>query len=345
MQTRIGILGFAHGHVGVYCAQWIKMPPDEVRVVAGWDHDADRAKAARDQFGLELSDSPQALLDRPDVQAVAIGAETVRHAELCELAAKAGKAIILQKPMALTLAEADRIVAAVNDHAVPFTLAWQMRVDDQNLQIKRMVESGELGRIFSVRRRHGLSTHLWPDFENSWHAQPHLNRGMWADDAAHPIDFLHWLLGKPHTVVAEIETLHNPRVPDDNGVAIFRYTDGTLGEISCSFTCLAGENTTEIIGENGVLIQNFGDAVSSGTPRDPEVSGLKWLLKGQKQWTFSPIPSPPHQGVRIAALAPELLKFLQRRRPPIGTAEEGRTSLAMVLACHESARTGRRIDI
>jgi predicted dehydrogenase len=345
MTPQIGILGFAHGHVNMYCAQWKQLPPEQVRVVAGWDHDAARAKAAKDQFGLELSENSAALLARPDVQAVVIAAETSRHAELCEQAARAGKAIVLQKPMALTLAEADRIVAAVQQNAVPFTIAWQMRVDDQNQQMKQLIEQGKLGRIFSVRRRHGLSTHTWPNFENSWHVRPELNRGMWADDASHAIDFLLWLLGKPRTVMAEIATLLNPKVPDDNGVAVFRYANGTLGEISCSFTCLAGENTTEIVGENGVVIQNFGDAVSANAPRRPEAVGLKWLLKGQTQWTLSELTSPANHGARIAALAPEILKFLRGQRPAICTAEEGRTSLAMTLACYRSAETGQRVEI
>ncbi len=344
MPLQIGILGFAHGHVGTYCSVW-KNQPQAVRLAAGWDHDAARATSAKDQFGMELADSPAALLSRSDVDAVIIGAETSRHAELCELAARAGKAIVLQKPLALTLSEADRIVATVAKHAVPFTIAWQMRVDDQNLQMKKLVEEKVLGRIFTVRRRHALGTHLWPNFDNSWHVKPELNRGMWADDACHAIDFLHWLMGKPQSVMAEIGTLLNPKVPDDNGAAIFRYADGTLGEISCSFTCLAGENTTEIIGENGVVIQNFGDAVTSGSPRAPGAAGLKWLLKGQKEWTISDIASPPNQGVRIAALASPILEFLRGQRPPICTAEEGRTSLAMTLACYDSAAAGRRVEI
>ncbi len=344
MAIRIGILGFAHGHVGTYCSVW-KKEPEAVHLVAGWDHDAARAKSAKDQFGVALADSPATLLSRPDVDAVVIGAETSRHADLCEQAAQAGKAIVLQKPLALTLAQADRIVAAVARHQVPFTLAWQMRVDEQNIQMKKLVDQKALGRIVTVRRRHALSTHVWPNFESSWHVQPELNRGMWADDASHPIDFLLWLMGKPQTVIAEIGTLLNPKVPDDNGAAIFRYADGTLGEISCSFTCLAGENTTEIIGENGVIIQNFGDAVTCGAPRAPGAAGLKWILKGQKEWTFSDIASPPHHGVRIAGLAGPILQFLRGERPPICTAEEGRTSLAMTLACYDAAAAGRRVEI
>jgi predicted dehydrogenase len=345
MALRVGILGLAHGHVGAYCDQWRKTPEHDIQLVAGWDHDAGRAAGAREKYGVEMCDSAEALAARADVEAVVIGAETSLHADLVEIAARAGKAIVLQKPMALTMGQAGRIVAAVRKHGARFTLAWQMRVDPQNVEIKRLVSSSALGRIFMVRRRHGLSTHTWADFGKTWHVKPELNRGMWADDASHAIDFLLWLLGEPRSVMAEIATLHNPKVPDDNGIAIFRYSDGTLAEIVCSFTCLAGENTTEIVGERGVLVQNFGDGPSANAPRPPGGIGLKWLLAGDEKWKISDTPSPANHGPRIAALAPELAKFLHGRRPPICTAEEGRTSLAMTLACYRSAELGRRVEI
>ena len=343
MPSNVAILGFAHGHVGVYCEQWLKMPQEPVRIVAGWDHDAQRASAARDQFKLQLYPTSEEALRHPGVDAVFIGAETSLHADLVEAAAAAGKKIILQKPIGLTLADADRIVAAVERENVPFTLAWQMRVDPQNLEMRHLVLNGTLGKIYMVRRRHGLSTHVWPGFENTWHVKPELNRGMWADDACHAIDFLLWLLGEPESVSAEIATLRSEKVPDDNGIAIFRYKDGTIAEVVSSFVCLAGENTTEIVGENGVIIQNYGDGPSCQVPHP--AGGLKWLLKGEKDWTTSEVASPQSHAERIAALAPELLQFLKGERPPIATAEEGLAALRMTLACYRSAELGRRIAL
>jgi predicted dehydrogenase len=344
MPLNIGILGFAHGHVGAYCGLW-KQQPDVVRLVAGWDHDAARAAAAGQQFGVALEASAEALCARPDVGAVVIGAETSRHADLVETAARAGKAVVLQKPTALSMAEADRIVAAVDTHQIPFTLAWQMRVDPQNIKIKELLAGGSFGRVFMVRRRHGLSTHTWSGFENSWHVQPALNRGMWADDASHAIDWLLWLRGLPATVSAEIATLHNPKVADDNGIAIFRYADGTFAEITCSFTCPAAENTVEIVAEKGAIIQNFGDAPSANAPRPPGGIGLKWIMHGDQHWTLSDIPSPPDHGRRIQALAPEILRFLAGERGPLCTAAEGRQSLQMTLACYAASAQGRRVKI
>lgn len=340
----IGILGFAHGHVNAYCEDW-QQTDRGVRVVAGWDHDSARLAQAVEAYGLEGYGDAEALLAREDVQAVVVSSETSRHAELVELAAAAGKAIILQKPLALNMAEADRIVGAVAKHGVPFTLAWQMRVDPQNVQMKAWLEDGTLGQVFMVRRRHGLNVGLNADFTNSWHVDPASNRDIWADDTSHPADFLHWLLGEPESVTAEIASLYNPRIPNDNGIAIYRYADGPIAEVSCSFTCHAIQNTTEIIGERGTIVQNYGDAPSCNAPRPDAGAGLRRFDAAANAWVDSDLASPSGHYQRIRGLAEPLAAFLRGERGPIATAEEGRTSLRMVLATYVSSREGRRVAL
>lgn len=338
----VGVLGFAHGHVSAYCEAW-KQEQHGVRVIAGWDHDAARLDKAKESFGLSPYASPEELLANAEISAVVIGAETSYHADLAVMAAEAGKAIVLQKPMALTMAEADRIVEAVRRCGVPFTMAWQMRADPQNRQMKQWIDSGELGQLFTVRRRHGLPMGLQASFADSWHVDPAANRDIWADDASHPIDLLHYWLGVPESVTAEIASLYNPRIPMDNGVAIFRYPGGPLAEVNCSFTCIAGENTTEIVAEKGTVVQNYGDATSCNVPRPEGAVGLKRYDPGQGRWIASEWDSPPHHRYRISGLAEPLARFLRGEEGPLATAEEGRTSLRMVLACYVSAREGRRV--
>ncbi|MCX5661507.1 MAG: Gfo/Idh/MocA family oxidoreductase [Planctomycetota bacterium] len=345
MSINIGILGFAHAHVGMYCREWKQKPELGINIAAGWDHDAARLANNAKEFSLAAHATPAALLADKAIQAVVIAAETSMHADLVAQAAKAGKTIVLQKPLCLTLAEADAIVAAVEKAKVPFTLAWQMRVDPQNLEMKRLVADGTLGRLYMVRRRHTLSTHLWAGFDESWHVKPELNRGMWADDAAHAIDFLYWLLGMPQSVMAEIDTLRNPKVPDDHGIAIFRYADGLFAEVVGSFCVNAGENTTEITAEKGYLTQSFGDGTSAGSPRPADAVGLKWLIQGDKDWTRSPIPSPPNQGPRIGGLAAPLAAFMNGKGPALASVKEGRDVLQMTLATYESAKLGKRVAV
>ncbi len=341
----IGILGFAHAHVQTYCARWAADAALGIRVAVGWDHDASRAATAAAAYGLEVCRSPAELLARPEISAVVIAAETFRHGELAEAAADAGKAIVLQKPIALTLAEAERIMAAVQRSGVAFTLAWQMRVDPHNLQIKSLLADGRFGRVYMLRRRHCLPTQQWKDFEKTWHVNPACNRDIFADDAAHAMDFIYWLKGMPVSVMAELGTLRNPAIPNDNGIAIFRYSDGTFAEVSCSFAAVAGENVTEVVAANGTIIGNYGDLCSCNIPWPPGGIQLKWFLAGDAQWTVSEIPPIRQHGERLTGLAAPLADFLHGRRPAIASADEGRDVLRMVLACYDSAQQGRRVQL
>ena len=327
----------------MYCDRWRAQPEMGVRVVAGWDHDAARAEGNCANFGLQQAESVEALLGRGDIDAVVIGAETSMHADLVEQAAAAGKAIVVQKPISLTMEQADRIVDAVNRTGVPFTLAWQMRVERFNVQAKSLLESGDFGRVFQVRRRHCLGTQFMKDFDQMWHVKPEYNRDIFADDAAHPIDFIYWLLGKPSSVFCELGTLLNPKVPNDNAIAVFRYPDGKFAEVSCSFVAVAGENTLEILCENGFIVGNCGDGPSNHV-RPPGAPQLKWYVHG-KGWTISDLPEINGQGERIAGLADPIAEFLHGKRPPIATAEEGRDVLRLVLACYESNSQGKRMEL
>ncbi|HUS90946.1 MAG TPA: Gfo/Idh/MocA family oxidoreductase [Phycisphaerae bacterium] len=345
MALGIGIVSAAHGHVNSYAAEIKDMA--DARVAALWDDDAERGRSAAEKAGAEFVDDLDGLLARHDVQAVIIGSQTARHADHVEAAAAAGKGIVLQKPMALTMADCDRIARAVEAAGVPFSMAWQMRCDPQNRWMRDFVAAGRLGRVVMARRRHCLSTHLWPGFEGSWHVRPELNRGMFMDDASHPADWLLWMFGRPESVVADIETLINPKVPDDNGVAVFRWPDGMLGILECSFTCVAADDTTNLYGDRGTVLQRWGDGPSC-TPHlaaSAEERAVRYRLAGEESWTAVDIATPPAHGHRIRGVARPAVEFLLGNAPPIATLEEGRTNVRMLLACYESSETGRRVRV
>ena len=148
----ISILSWAHGHVGVYAGKIREF--DDARLVSCWDDDAARGRANAEKHGIPFRPHLEDVLHDPAVECVIIGSHTNRHADLAVAAAEAGKAVLLQKPMALSLADADRILAAVEKSRIWFSLAFQMRHDPANLAMKRLVEEGAVGRVGIVRRRH-----------------------------------------------------------------------------------------------------------------------------------------------------------------------------------------------
>ncbi|MGI6239043.1 MAG: Gfo/Idh/MocA family protein [Christensenellales bacterium] len=340
--VKVGVLGFAHGHVMGYGKNWLEHPKLGVKIVGGWDRDPARSADSCAKLDAKHYESAEALL-ASDISAVVVSCETKFHADMVEIAAAAGKDIILYKPMSLTMRDADRIVDAVSKHGVRFSMGWQMRCDPQNIQIKQMIDEGALGTLTMYRRRHSLATQDMGNFESLWHADPDLNRDIFADDASHPIDMMNWIFGMPETVSCEMSSMINPKVPNDTGIALFKYKDGMIADISCQFTTVAAEIGTEVYGDKGSIQQYFVDGPSTKLPHEG-VPGLKWYRSGDADWTLSEIASPKGHFERIYNQGEQLAAFL-RGGETVCSAEEARDSLRLVLACYVSARTGTRVSV
>lgn len=342
----IGIVSWAHGHVNAYATMIRGF--DDAELISCWDDDVERGERNAQAFGIPFEAHLEDMLSDRRIQCVIVASETNKHAGLCVEAARAGKAILLQKPMALTLEDCDRIIAAVEQYGVWFSVAYQMRHDPQNIHMKRLVEEGAVGRVGIVRRRHCIPVLFNKGFiegPSRWHISREANRGMWMDDASHPCDWLVWMLGRPKSVIAEIDNVLTNVAPDDAGFAVFRYPNGIMAEVHNASITWASENTTEIYGDRGVIIQNHGDAVSC-SPRPPHAIGVKLFQsdKADLGWQDQGIPIPASHGERIAGVARPFVDAL-KAGTPMCPAREGRISVEMVLAAYDAAATGRRVEL
>ena len=348
MRTKIGIgiVSFAHGHVSAYARRVREF--EDASLVACWDDDVERGIRNAEMLAAPFTPQLDDLLGNANVDCVIIASETNKHADLCLAAARAGKAILLQKPMALTLPDCDRIIDAVESAGIWCSMAYQMRCDPANIHMKRLVASGAIGKIGIVRRRHCINVLFNRDFidgPSRWHLSREANRGMWMDDASHPCDWLLWMFGKPVSVIAEIDNVLTDAAPDDCGFAVFRYADGMMAEIHNASVTHAAENTTEIYGERGVIIQNHGDGPSNSVlPSHPIAVKMYQRDRHELGWQDQRIPIPAAHGERIAGVARPFIDAL-KSGIPLCTAREGRDSVEMVLAAYEASDLGRRIRI
>ena len=130
--------------------------------------------------------------------------------------------------------------------------------------------------------------------------------------------------------------------PDDTGVAIFKFASGALAVLVNSSVALAGENTTEVYGDQGVLIQNYDDAVSTHLA-SPGAVALKLYTRDHPTWRDVGVAIPASHGERIAAVPRPFIDCLKDDSEPLVTAEDGRVSVEMVLGAYRSAREGRRV--
>lgn len=342
---RIGVLSFAHGHVNAYCRQIKEF--EDARLIACWDDDDARGAQNAATFEIPYVQNLEEILAREDIDCFMIASETNKHADLAVAALEAGKAVLLQKPMAITLSDCDRIIETVERTDQWFSMAFQMRCDPQNIRMKELVQSGAIGRVGAIRRRHCIGVLFNKGFvegPSKWHISAEANKGMFFDDATHPIDWLLWTLGrKPASVIADIDNVLTTVAPDDTGVAIFRYADGLFAEVFNSSVTHAAENTTEIYGDKGVIIQNHGDAPSCGI-KPPNPIGVKMFQTDRADlgWQDLGLPIPAGHGERIAGVARPFIDSLTAGIP-MCTAAEGRDSIELVLACYRSAETGMRV--
>lgn len=342
MSVRIGYLGVAHGHGRAYAHRFAGF--SDAKLTRVYDHDGARAAEFADAFGMTVAPSPSEVLAASD--AVVVCAETVHHAALCLEAVASGRAVLCQKPLALTLEQCDAIVRAVGRAGTHFETAFQMRYDPANLRLRELVQDGTLGRIGWARRRHCIPALFDPAFQSGalrWHADPAQNVGMFFDDAVHATDFLRWVFGEPVSVVAELGAQLAPR--EDTGLAIYRFANGVLAELANAATTLVGENTCEVYGDQGVLIQNHDDLVSTSVlPAGASLLKLYRRDQPERGWQDLGLPIPSGHGERIAAVARGFLDGLAAGRPT-ATAWDGRQAVAMVLGAYAASAEGRRIGL
>lgn len=341
---RLGVVSFAHGHVNAYVETIAGFA--DAQVVAAWDDDRQRGETQSAKYGLAFEPNLDALLRRDDIDAVFVTSPTNRHAEHVAAAAQAGKGVMLQKPMALTLADCDAIAAAVKRYGIPFTLCYQMRCDPVNQKMKELVDEGAVGSVAVMRRRHAIGALLQPQFArpDNWHIDPVQNMGMFMDDASHAADWFYWMLGRPKSVIAEIDNVVTNAAPDDNGVAVYRFGRGEMGILLNSSTMLAAEATTEIYGDQGTIVQNYGDAPSSALPRPAGAAALKIYRAGAADWEVLDFPADTPHATRIRAVPRRVIDYLHGRSAPLATAADGRICIEMVLGAYEAAHTGRRVE-
>jgi predicted dehydrogenase len=355
----IALLSFAHGHQNGW-ANGFKQD-DRVRVVCAWDDDAPRGRAAAEKLGVPFVESLEDVLGRDDVQAVTICATNDAHADLAVAAANAGKHIMMQKPMATTIADCDRIVEAVERKGVLYYQSHNLRFDPVHQEIKRLVEAGEIGRIAVARRRHSHAFSLLNPQVLEWMSDPVTGGGgSFMDEGAHVTLWFLWMFGAPRSVMGMVTSTVPGQKPgvEDGGVLLYRYANGMIGVHQSGWTELASTSTIEISGDKGTIVCN-GTDISSFRSRDPNEAPLRvWrnnfagpagdpgrtggATAATGEWIAPDVQLPQN---RVAGTPRAFVDLLVNGGPSPAGARTARTAVEMVLAGYQSSREGREVAL
>ena len=192
----IAILG--GGFMGASHAANYRALGDRVRVKTVASHRSDRAAAVAESVGAALTEDLLAPRRDPVDDAIDIFLPTPLHREFAEAALAAGKHVLLEKPIALTLEDADAIVAAAERSGHLFMVGLVLRFWPEYVELQRRISGGELGRPLSVSAMRLSPPADW----NDWMADPAKSGGVPVDLLIHDFDQMNWLLGTPRSVFA-----------------------------------------------------------------------------------------------------------------------------------------------
>lgn len=337
---RIGIIGCGKiaqvRHLPEYAAN-----PD-ARLVAYYDKNTDRARQVAEQYGGTVYDSYFALLNNPDIDAVSICVENRAHAEIATAALYAGKHVLCEKPMAITLGECESMVAAAEHNDRHLMIGHNMRFDPVHRRAKEMLDAGVIGDIITFRTVIGNAGpegwSLDSDREDTWYFDKNkAAMGALSDLGIHKVDLLQYLTGqKVIEATAKVVTLQKknddgtPIAVDDNALCILRMSGGAMGYMSASWTVYGHNcNSTCFYGTKGNLLL-YSDDEYPIVVRNLDGSTTAYTIG----------PDSGRSGV-----IDEFVDALVYNREPEVSGQEALATMRTIFACIESSETGRTVEV
>jgi UDP-N-acetyl-2-amino-2-deoxyglucuronate dehydrogenase len=319
------------------------------RVLAAWSRNpANGAKIARlAEGGCEVLGDLDALLAIPGLDVVCICTPSGAHMEPALVSAAAGKHVVVEKPLEITLARCDAVIDACARAGVQLCTIFPSRFTAANLRLREAISLGRFGRLTLG------DTHVkW------WRTQEYYDSGGWRgtwqldgggalmNQAIHNVDLLYWLMGDVESITAHTATLAHTRIEvEDTAVASLRFKNGALGVIEAATSAYPGLlKRTEIHGDRGsarveqddITLWDFQEKV----PSDNEVFAAMAAGSGFKAGSSDP------RGITHVGHRDQLIDFLEAidtGREPAVDGREGRKSVEIIRAIYRSAGSGQAV--
>lgn len=303
---------------------------------------ADRAQDFGARFDVPWFTDMDQMMRTADPDVVSVLTPSGDHAAHTIRLAAYGKPIVVEKPLALTLGDADAMIRACDQHGCKLFVVKQNRFNVPVMKLREALEAGRFGRLVmgTVRVR-------WCRRQDYYDQDPW--RGTWAQDggvlanqASHHVDLLEWMMGDVDSVVAKARTALVDIEAEDSAVALVRFRNGALGVIEATTATRPTdlEGSISILGERGTVVIG-GFAVN-------EI--VTWRFEEeteddrQVQERFSVNP-PDVYGFGHRAYMEHVVSCLAGAVPALVDGLEGRKSLELITALYESIETGREVQM
>jgi predicted dehydrogenase len=305
--------------------------------------------AERNNLQCGLYESLAPALARPDVDIVIVSTPSGAHMESAVAAAEAGKHVVVEKPLEVTLERCDRIIEACDRNKVKLCTIFPSRFGDANRTLKAAIDAGRFGRLTL-----GETTCKW------WRPQSYYDQGGWRgtkkldgggalmNQAIHNVDLLSWMMGPVTYITGFIDTLAHERIEvEDTAVACLRFANGALGVIEATTSVHPGlPKTIAIHGDHGTAVIEQDDILRwELTPETPEDLRIKERF-AQKVGASGGSSDPSAiSHVGHTRQLTDFVRAIQTGKEPLVDGREGRKAVEIILAIYRSAETGQTIKL
>ena len=332
---RVGIVGA--GRIGAKRAREVTRAPD-ARLVAVVDQDEQRARALAQSYGARAGTNWGALVTAPDIDAVVVATTHNWLAPISLAALEAHKHVLCEKPLAMTVAAAERLVAAAARHGRKLKTGFNHRHHPALWEAHALAQAGRIGRLLWLRCRYGHGGRA--GYEREWRANPaESGGGELLDQGIHALDLFRWFLGEFSEVSAVLARTFWPVAVEDNAFCTLRTPSGQVATLHASWTQWKNLFSFEVFGEHGYLIvEGLGGNY-----------GQEQLIIGRRPAEFgAPVEERMAFDGEDCSWAKEWEEFvsaIREDRRPLADGFDGWQALRLVDAAYESARAGYTISV
>lgn len=334
----VGCGGVSSAHFSAYASH-----PD-ADLVAAVDVRPELAESAAKRWHARrfYSSVPEALAD-PEVQVVDLCLPHDLHAPVAIQAAQAGKHVFVEKPIANTLEEADRMIAAAAENGVVLMVDQTKRYQNRHRTIKKLLDAGHIGAPVVVRSAYEQDiTYAWAHMEPKRRATYWKQDGVISGIGIHSLDLLRWLIGEVVEVqaIASTTDLIDPdRKTEDSGIVLLRFENGCIGEVMVSYVLRHPRMASnwdvmplQIFGRDGSIEMDDHDRVRLHSMRFGQDAGPGTIDLESRP----PVGAPRLPAEGMAGAIDHLIECLKTGTRPLSDGSDARRSLELVQAAYES---------
>ncbi len=315
----------------------------EIKVLC--DIEESKAKALKDKFelsGVDIVNDWKKLVTRKDIDAVFVDTPNYLHEEMTVGAAENGKHILVEKPITITMKAADNMIKAAKKSGVYLMVEQTHRFNPVHQAAKSVLESGILGKIHNLRGRIGhAGPEYWSEGKAHWfYDKSKSGGGAMVDIGVHITDLIRWFADKKITeVFATIRTIEKPIKVDDNATVLFKFEDGSKGEIECSWTTRPYEVITFAYGAKGKMM------TSLGIDKPVKVVIAKTSKGEDPNCTLEEMYPEIGPGGDWENSIHYFIDCVLKGERPFVSGEEGRETMRVINAAYESNESGKWMKV